>query len=157
MLTVEFDSDQTLAGDVVGSMLVEPPQQHFHKDRIALLLMGIDYNYDDKDQEFSTNARTDTIMAVSLNFPTPENPHGSIGLLSVPRDTDYVFPSGREDKINAAYTGGSNPVTAAHLSEKAVSRFLGLPGFDRFITLRIDAAKEVVDAIGGIESFPTRR
>ena len=140
--------------DVVGAMLVEPPQQHFHKDRIALLLMGIDYNYDAKDQEFSTNARTDTIMAISLNFPTAQDPHGSIGLLSVPRDTDYVSPSGHEDKINATYAGGANPVAAAHLSERAVARLLGLHGFDRFVTLRIDAAKDVVDAIGGIDVVP---
>ncbi len=154
VLTVDSLVTRRSPTDVMGSLLIEPPQQHFHKDRIALLLLGIDYNYDDKDQEFSTNARTDTIMAVSINFPTAENPHGSIGLLSVPRDTDYVFPSGREDKINAAYTAGANPVSAAHLSEKAISRFLGIPGFDRFVTLRINAAKELVDAIGGIDVVP---
>jgi len=154
VLAVDSVVTKRSPGDVVGAMLVEPPQQHFHKDRIALLMMGIDYNYDDKDQEYSTNARTDTIMAVSLNFPTAENPHGSIGLLSVPRDSDYVFPNGHEDKINSAYTGGANPVAGAHLSEKAVARFLGLNGFDRFVTLRIDAAKDVVDAIGGIDVVP---
>ena len=154
ILTVDSLLTKRSPTDVIGAMLVEPPQQHFHKDRIAVLLMGIDYNYDSKDQEYSTNARTDTIMAVSLDFPTADDPHGAIGLLSVPRDTDYVFPSGREDKINAAYSAGDNPVAAAHLSEKAVSRFLGLPGFDRFITLRIDAAKEVIDAIGGIDVVP---
>ena len=154
VLAVDSVVTKRSPGDVVGSMLVEAPQQHFHKDRIAVLLMGIDYNYDSKDQEFSTNARTDTIMAVSLDFPTPDAPRGSIELLSVPRDTDYVSESGHEDKINAVYAGGANPLAAAHASERAVARFLGLPGFDRFITLRIDAAKEVVDAIGGIDVVP---
>ena len=154
VLAVDSVVTKRSPGDVVGAMLVEPPQQHFHKDRIALLLMGIDYNYDDKDQEFSKNARTDTIMAVSLDFPTAADPRGSIGLLSVPRDMDYVFPSGHEDKINSAYTAGANPIAAAHRSQAAVARFLGLPGFDRFVTLRIDAAKDVVDAIGGIDVVP---
>ena len=45
-------------------------------------------------------------------------------------------------------------MAGAHLSEKAVARFLGLNGFDRFVTLRIDAAKDVVDAIGGIDVVP---
>jgi polyisoprenyl-teichoic acid--peptidoglycan teichoic acid transferase len=140
--------------DLVGTLFVEQPQSHFHKDRIALLLLGIDYNYDSKDQEYSTNARTDTIMALSVNFPTAAQPRGSIGVLSIPRDTDVVYANGHEDKINAAYTYGKNPPEAAHASESTVAKFLGVPGFDRYVTLRINAAKELVDAIGGIDVVP---
>jgi LCP family protein required for cell wall assembly len=140
--------------DVIAGLLIEPPQNHFHKDRIALALFGIDYNYDSKDQPYSAGARTDTIMAVSVNFPTKESPQGSVGILSVPRDMDYVFPSGHEDRINAAYGYGKNPVDGAHQAEKAVADFLGLPKFDRFVTLRINAAKEVIDTIGGIDVVP---
>ena len=32
--------------------------------------------------------------------------------------------------------------------------FLGVPGFDRYITLRIDATKDLIDAIGGIDVVP---
>ena len=46
---------EVLAG--YGLPIVESPQEHFHKDRVALLLLGIDYNYDSKDQESSTDAR----------------------------------------------------------------------------------------------------
>ncbi len=140
--------------DIVDSLFVPTPQAVFHKDRIAVLLLGVDYNYDEKDQPFSANARTDTIMAVSLNFPTAAQPRGSIGVLSVPRDMDVVFPNGHEDRINAAYALGDNPINAAHRSEKTVASFLGIGGFDRFVTLRINAAKEVVDAIGGIDVVP---
>ncbi len=153
-LTVGSFVTKRSPGDLVGQFFVEQPQQHFHKDRIALLLLGLDYNYDDKDQPYSTSARTDTIMALSVNFPTANDPRGSIGVLSVPRDTDVVYPSGHEDKINAAYALGNNPVAGAHRSEDTVATFLGLHGFDRFITLRIDAAKELVDAIGGIDVIP---
>ncbi len=133
--------------DVVTAYFVDPPQTYFHKDRIALLLLGIDYNYDDKDQEYSTSARSDTIMAVALNFPQGQKP--SVSVLSVPRDTDAVMPDGHEDKINTAYALGG-----AKLSEKVIAKFLGIPGFDRYVTLRINATKEVIDAIGGIDVVP---
>ena len=140
--------------DLFGGLFMEAPQQHFHKDRIALLMLGIDYNYDDKGMPYSANARTDTIMTLSVNFPTRDDPHGSVGILSVPRDMDYVFPSGHEDKINVAYALGNGPVDASHRSEKAVADFLGSPKFDRYVTLRINAAKELIDAIGGIDVVP---
>ncbi len=133
--------------DVVTAYFVDPPQTYFHKDRIAVLLLGIDYNYDDKDQEYSSSARSDTIMAVALNFPRGQKP--SISVLSVPRDTDAVMPDGHEDKINTAYALGG-----AKLSEKVIAKFLGLPSFDRYVTLRINATKEVIDAIGGIDVVP---
>jgi LCP family protein required for cell wall assembly len=141
--------------NVVVEQFVPPPQQYFHKDKIAVLLLGIDYDYDSKDNEYSANARTDTIKAVAVNFPTPQNPNGSLATLSVLRDTDAILPSGREDKINAAYGGfNGDAVKAAHNSELAVSRFLGVPGFDRYLTLRIDATKDLIDAIGGIDVVP---
>ncbi len=140
--------------DVMAGYFVSPPRALFHKDRIALLLLGIDYDYNSKDEEYSTNARTDTIMAASLDFPSPEDPSGHAAILSVPRDTDVVLPSGREDKINAAYAVGGSPLMDGHASEKVIAQFLGLRGFDRFVTLRINAAKELVDAIGGIDVIP---
>jgi len=140
--------------DLLASIMIEPPQDHFHKDRIAVALFGIDYNYDSKDQPFSTGARTDTIMAVALNFPTKTSSRGSVAIVSVPRDMDYVFPSGHEDRINAAYSYGKDAVDGAHRSETAVASFLGIPKFDRFIVLRINAAKELIDAIGGIDVVP---
>ena len=141
--------------NVVVEQFVPPPQQYFHKDKIAVLLLGIDYDYDSKDQEYSANARTDTIKAVAINFPTSQNATGSLATLSVLRDTDTILPSGREDKINAAYGGfNGNATKAARNSELAVSRFLGIGGFDRFLTLRIDATKDLIDAIGGIDVVP---
>jgi LCP family protein required for cell wall assembly len=144
---------QIMAG--YGLPVIASPQSYFHKDRIAVLLLGIDYNYDTNDIEFSNNARSDTIKALALNLPTSTNPNGSVAILSVPRDTDVLMPNGREDKINAAYTGfGNDSVKAAHNSEKVVAGFLGVPGFDRYITLRIDATKDLIDAIGGIDVVP---
>jgi LCP family protein required for cell wall assembly len=138
-----------------GLPVIPSPQGLFHKQRVAIALFGIDYDYSNTDEEYSKNARTDTIKAVALNLPSPRNPNGSISILSVPRDTDVVMPNGSENKINAAYGGyNGNWTAAAHNSEKVVANFLGIPGFDRFITLRIDATKQVIDAIGGIDVVP---
>jgi LCP family protein required for cell wall assembly len=144
---------QVMAG--YGLPVIPAPQTYFHKDRVALLLLGIDYDYNQNDIEYSTNARSDTIKAVALDLPTTQNPNGSISILSVPRDTDVLMPDGQENKINAAYSGfGGDTMKAAHNSEKVVAGFLGIPGFDRYLTLRIDATKELIDAIGGIDVVP---
>jgi len=140
--------------DVLASFMIEAPQDHFHKDRVLIAMFGIDYSYDSKDQPYSTSSRTDSIKAIAVNFPTKVNPRGSVSILSVPRDMDYVFPNGHEDRINTAYLYGKDAVDSSHRSEKAVADFLGLPKFDRFITLRINAAKELIDAIGGIDVVP---
>jgi LCP family protein required for cell wall assembly len=138
-----------------GFRVVPSPESIFHKNRVAILLLGIDYDYDNKDQEMSANSRADTIKAVALNLPGPGLPNGSVSLLSVPRDTDVMMPNGHENKINAAYGGfNGNTRMAAHNQERVVATFLGLPGFDRYLTLRINATKELVDAIGGIDVVP---
>ena len=122
--------------DVIGTDVRMPfiaePQDLFHKDRVAILLLGIDYDYNSKDEEMSANARTDTIKAVALNLPSAQSPAGSIAILSVPRDMDAIMPDGSENKVNAGYGGfNGNSVMAAHNSERVVGGFLGVPGFDR--------------------------
>jgi LCP family protein required for cell wall assembly len=139
--------DHSTPAQAVVSYFVPSPQAVFGKDRIFVLLMGIDYDYDDKDQEYSTNSRTDTIMVGALDFPTK-----SLDVLSVPRDMDVVYPNGHEGKINEAYSLGG-----PRESEDIIGKFLGLPvatnghPFDRYVTLRINATKELIDAIGGID------
>ena len=127
--------------DVINSDVHIPfiatPQDVFHKDRVAILLLGLDYNYNSKDEEVSSNARTDTIKAVALDLPSPANPAGNVSILSVPRDMAAIMPDGSENKVNAGYVGfNGNSAMAAHNSEKVIGTFLGLPGFDRYITLR---------------------
>lgn len=129
------------APEVVARYFIPSPQSLFGKDRLAVLILGIDYNYDQRDIEFSKGARSDTIMAASLDFPTK-----SVRVLSVPRDMDVVLPNGTEDKINAAYADGGPPE-----AETVISKFLGIPGFDRYIVLRVDAAKDLIDALGGVD------
>ena len=125
---------------------VATPQEVFVKDRIYVLLLGIDYNYDDKGMPYSKDARSDTIMAAGLDFPTK-----SMKLVSVLRDTEAMV-RGHDTKINEAYAVGGEP-----LSDKVVGDFLGMPPneknqhFDRYVIVKINAIKDFVNAIGGVD------
>jgi LCP family protein required for cell wall assembly len=113
----------------------------FGKDRIRVLVAGLDYDYDDKDQETSKHSRTDIIMAVSLDFARRR-----IDELSVPRDMVAVMPSGQRAKINEAQSEGGIAE-----SQSVVAQWLGIPGFDRYVVLRIDTTKDLIDALGGVD------
>ncbi len=128
------------------TFFVPSPESVFGRDRLYVLLLGIDYNYDAKDQEYSSQARSDTIMAAGLDFPTR-----TVKIVSIPRDMGALV-HGREDKINSAYASGGEPYADA-----VIGAWLGLAKtgrgtyFDRYIVLKINATKELVDAIGGID------
>ena len=136
----------TFQNEVVN-IFVPAPEALFGKQRVQVLVLGIDYNYTDKGIQYSKDARSDTIWAVTLDFPTR-----SVSQLAVPRDMDVVLPSGHEDKINSAYAVGG-----VNLADAVIGGFLGLPKneagqyFDRYIVLRVDAAKDLINAIGGID------
>jgi LCP family protein required for cell wall assembly len=125
----------------IARYFIPSPQDLFGKDRLSILLLGVDYNYDNRDLPFSKDARSDTIMAVSLDFPTK-----TVRELSVPRDMDAVLANGREDKINAAYADGGSAE-----AKQVVAGFLGLPAFDRYVVLRVDATRDLIDALGGVD------
>lgn len=137
---------RTLQQEIVN-IFIPAPEDLFGKQRISILFLGIDYNYTDRDIEFSNGARSDTIFVVTLDFPTR-----GVSMLSVPRDMGVVYENGREDKINAAYAEGG-----AWESDHVIGGFLGLPRlpngkyFDRYVVLRVDATKDLINAIGGID------
>ncbi|GAC1546769.1 MAG: hypothetical protein NVS2B17_30360 [Candidatus Velthaea sp.] len=136
---------QSFVNSAVG-YFVPAPQTVFGKDRIYLALLGLDYSYDEKDQEYSKDSRTDKISVFGLDFPTH-----AVKEIGVPRDMDVML-NGHENKINAAYAMGGVKKT-----DQVVGEFLGLPKnehgsyFDRYLILRINATKEFIDAIGGID------
>ena len=148
IVAVKMVRDRTSFLDSLGRTLanVPTPQSEFGKDRIYVLLLGIDYNYDEKGMPYSKGARSDTIMAAGLDFPTK-----SMKLVSVLRDTEANV-NGHDAKINEAYAEGGEP-----LSDKIVGDFLGMPlnergnHFDRYVIVKINAIKDFVNAIGGID------
>lgn len=127
----------------ISQVFVPSPQQVFGRDNILVLVEGLDYDYTANDQPFSSQSRSDVIWAVNLDFT---NRH--IYELSVPRDMVATLPDGTEAKINQAQADGG-----VQEAEKVIAGWLGIPGFDRYIILRINATKELVNAIGGVDVY----
>lgn len=125
----------------VQSFFVPDPRKLFGKDDVRVLLVGLDYDYDNKDQETSKQSRSDIIMAIDLNLRDHR-----VNELSIPRDMIATLPDGTRAKINVAQSLGGISET-----QQVVSNWLGIPGFDRYVVLRIDTAKDLVNAIGGID------
>ncbi len=142
--------DKSSFSDALVKTLVNvpPPQAVFGKDRIYVMLLGLDYDYTDTDQPFSSRSRSDTIMVAGLDFPNK-----AMKIVSVLRDTDATI-NGRENKINQAYSDGGE-----RLSDQVIGDFVGLPPgsgpagrrFDRYILVNANGLKDFIDAIGGID------
>lgn len=121
--------------------LAPPPQELFHKDHILVLVEGLDYDYTSKDEEYSTQARSDVIKAVNLDFDTRH-----VYALSIPRDMVATYPSGRQAKINEAQSEGG-----VHEAQAVISQWLGIPGFDRYMIFRSDSTLDLINALGGVD------
>src|SRR5579872_425136 len=78
-----------------ASLAVPAPQSLFNKNELSVLLLGIDYDYTDRDMPSSAHARSDTIMVAALDLRTSQ-----IHLVSIPRDMEATF-DGHDNKINA--------------------------------------------------------
>ena len=126
---------------VLAGTIVPPPEQLFGKDHLLVLVVGLDYDYNNLDEAYSSQSRSDVIMAV--NFDLADH---RIYELSVPRDMDAILPGGVEAKINQAQADGGIAE-----SEAVVAQWLGIPGFDRYVVLRINTTKDLIDAIGGVD------
>lgn len=120
---------------------VKTPQEVFGKSNLLVLVVGLDYDYTDKDIEFSTSARTDVIKAINLDF---DKKHAYV--LSILRDTVATMPNGSQAKINQAYSEGG-----IKASKSVIANFLGTPPFDRYVILRSDSVKDIIDAINGVD------
>ena len=125
----------------VAQATIPDPAALFSKGSLKVLVVGLDYDYDGKDQETSAHSRSDIIMAINLDFAKRR-----VYELSVPRDMVATLPNGKTAKINEAQSeGGINE------SQSVVAQWLGIPGFDRYVVLRIDTMKDLIDALGGVD------
>lgn len=128
---------------VIAQAAIPNPQAVFGKSSILVLVEGLDYDYNARDEETSAHSRSDIIMAIRLDFAKHH-----IYELSVPRDMVATLPSGVQAKINAAQSEGG--VTEAQL---VISKWLGIPRFDRYVVLRIDMMKNLINALGGVDVY----
>lgn len=106
------------------------------------MLLGVDYNYDDKAQRHTKGARSDTILVLRV-----ERKGKQLSMLSIPRDL-YVGIGKNAvygyDRINAAHSYGGEK-----LAIETLERVTGLK-IDHFIVVKSDVVADLVDAIGGV-------
>lgn len=128
---------------VISQTFAPSPSDVFGKPNLLVLVEGLDYDYTSKDMEFSTNSRSDVIKAVNIDFVNK-----NIFVVSVPRDMLAVFPNGSKGKINQAQADGG-----VKEASQVIAAFLDIPGFDRYAILRIDATKDIINALGGVDVY----
>lgn len=125
----------------VEQFFLPDPERLFGKSHVRVLIIGLDYDYNKLDIESSIQSRSDVIMALNLDFKS-----NHVYELSVPRDMEASMPDGRRTKINQAQAEGG-----IKESKAVIARWLGIPSFDRYVILRIDTSKDLINAIGGID------
>jgi LCP family protein required for cell wall assembly len=128
---------------LIADVFVPPPDQVFGKPNLLILVEGLDYDYNQLDVEFSKQSRSDVIKVLNIDFVNK-----GAYVLSVPRDMHATFPNGSQGKINGAQSEGG-----VQEAKQVIGGFLGLPSFDRYVLLRIDATKDLINAIGGIDIY----
>jgi LCP family protein required for cell wall assembly len=101
----------------------------FHSHRLNLLLLG--YQADE--------GNSDTIILVHLDID-----RRTATLVSIPRDTWVAIPGHGHQKINAAISFGGPAGTA-----KAIAALAGVH-VDATVAVQPDGAKQLVDAMGGM-------
>ncbi|RIK43111.1 MAG: hypothetical protein DCC58_10115 [Chloroflexi bacterium] len=114
------------------------------KDKVNILLLGIDPRPDDEEPP-----RSDTIIVVNID-PEAE----VVTMMSIPRDVWVYIPGFREDKINAAYPLGeanaaSVPGGGPTLVAQTIEANFGIP-IHYFATVDFDGFRKIVDTIGGV-------
>lgn len=109
-------------------------------DRLNILVLGIDYNYNNKGILYTKGARSDTIIVLSLDREA-----GFFNVVSIPRDMQVLIADDiGYDKVNSAYSYGG-----VEQAKESVSNFLGIP-IHYHVILKVSGAKDVVDALGGL-------
>ena len=125
-------------------LLAMQADMDFMKDRVNVLITGIDYS---PEREGREDFRTDTILLMSVNFAT-----GQADMISVPRDSyaDIAFTD-RKWKINGAFmsAGGAEGEGFECLMQTVSDTLGGIP-INYYIAVEMPAVKEIVDIIGGV-------
>jgi LCP family protein required for cell wall assembly len=90
---------------------------------------------------YTSASRSDTMLAVDIDLASHQ-----VGIISIPRDLWVHIPKSGYGKINEAIAD-AGPLR----SVKTVVDNLDFPPFDNYVVLRIDATKNLVNAIGGLD------
>jgi LCP family protein required for cell wall assembly len=118
-----------------------PPDYAFNgRERLNILIIGADYDYDNKARPLPKPARSDTILIVSLSRD------GQASILSIPRDTVVRF-NGKLHKINAAHAIGG-----PELLRQVIEEQFGIQ-IHHFVQVTYEAFVKLVDLVGGVDLF----
>ncbi len=125
-----------------GGLSVESLQPWQGKERVSVLVMGIDLRCDEEGP-----THTDSMMVLTMD------PVGlSAAALSLPRDLWIEIPGFGANKINQAYFLGEAydyPGGGAALAVETVEAALGVP-IDYYAAVNFQGVVDFVDLIGGI-------
>ena len=124
----------------VANWFVPPDYAFAGRDRLNILIIGADYDYDNKARPLPRPARSDTILIVSLSRD------GEASILSIPRDTVVRF-NGKLHKINAAHAIGG-----PELLKQVIEEQFGIQ-IHHFVQVTYEAFVKLVDLVGGIDIF----
>lgn len=125
------------------------------KGIICGLVLGISYDNEDADGFSNPNDKVGpSDMLMYVMYDTVNN---KANILQIPRDV-YVgdaVATGGTGKINGLYPNAARPEDRVRAVAEVLYDQLKLPT-DFYVTLDMDAVKELVDAVGGIEVFVPR-
>ncbi|MDZ4836662.1 MAG: LCP family protein [Candidatus Melainabacteria bacterium] len=108
------------------------------KDRLNVLVMGVDWNGNKESERYQGN-RSDTMMLVSLD---PD--HDKVGIISIPRDSQVTI--GRHtSKINQAHANGG-----PELAVSTVRDNFGVP-VDHYVVVDTVGLKDLFKLLGPVE------
>lgn len=111
------------------------------RDGINLLILGRDFDRNNRDQVVDTHGRTDCIMLAHVDFRNQK-----MAILSIPRDTLVRIPGYRgKRKINAA-----NALGGPDLVQETVQDLLDVTP-DYFVMANFDAFEQAIDELGGVQ------
>ncbi len=119
------------------------PQPWSGKERVNVLLLGIDQRKGDNEPAH----RTDTMIVFTLD---PVHLQG--GMLSIPRDVWVPIPGHGNNRINTANFIGDTtdyPGGGIMLAKKTVENFLGVP-IHYVVRINFTVFETFIDRIGGI-------
>lgn len=109
------------------------------RDRVNVLLIGVDVTINNRKQVVPNLARADTLILMSFD------PHGRRAVfLSIPRDTRAEIPGHGTWKINASYAFGGVPLTV-----RTVEHLLGVR-IPYVVKLGPQSFARLIDAVGGV-------
>lgn len=134
-----FTDSKHSVSDVISAMR-DPRGEFPNTSRMTLLLVGQDYNHDNKGNQYSKNTRADTIMLMSVDLDNKK-----LSAVSIPRDTKVRASDGKTGKINGTYARGGIELLKSTIEETFDITI------DHYVIIRPDAVKRIVDSVGGID------